>query len=93
MAADVKIYTREWCGYCTAALRLLKAKGVTFEHIDVTGDPDKRRWLVEATGRTTVPQIFIDGEAVGGFTDIRTLDERGVLDRMLAGARKKSAAG
>lgn len=93
MAADVKIYTREWCGYCTAALRLLKAKGVTFEHIDVTGDPDKRRWLVEATGRTTVPQIFIDGEAVGGFTDIRALDERGVLDRMLAGARKKSASG
>ncbi len=92
MAADVKIYTREWCGYCTAALRLLKAKGVTFEHIDVTGDPDKRRWLVEATGRTTVPQIFIDGEAVGGFTDIRALDERGVLDRMLAGAQKKSAA-
>jgi glutaredoxin 3 len=85
MAAEVKIYTREWCGYCTAALRLLKAKGVAFEHIDVTGNPDMRRWLVEATGRTTVPQVFIDGEAVGGFTDIRALDERGVLDRMLAG--------
>ena len=81
--AEVKIYTREWCGYCTAALRLLRKKGVAFEHIDTTGDPDKRRWLVEATGRTTVPQIFIDGRAVGGYTDIRALDERGVLDRML----------
>ncbi|NVB79928.1 MAG: glutaredoxin [Kofleriaceae bacterium] len=91
MAAEVKIYTREWCGYCTAALRLLKAKGVSFEHIDVTGNPDMRRWLVEATGRTTVPQIFIDGEAVGGYTDIRALDERGVLDRMLAGNEKNAS--
>jgi len=90
MAAEVKIYTRDWCGYCTAALRLLAKKGVVFEHIDATGKPELRRWLVEATGRTTVPQIFIDGEAVGGFTDIRALDERGILDRMLAGksARK-----
>jgi glutaredoxin len=44
-----------------------------------------RRWLVEATGRTTVPQIFIGGEPIGGFTDLRALDERGVLERMLAG--------
>jgi glutaredoxin 3 len=90
MAAHVKIYTREWCGYCTAALRLLDQKGVQFEHIDCTGNPELRRWLVEATGRTTVPQIFIDEKAVGGYTDIRDLDERGILDRMLAGndARK-----
>jgi glutaredoxin 3 len=51
-----------------------------------------RRWLVEATGRTTVPQIFIDGEAVGGYTDIRALDERGVLDRMLAGKTEHHAS-
>ena len=89
--ADVKIYTREWCGYCTAAIRLLDQKGVKFEHIDATGNPELRRWLVEATGRTTVPQIFIDGKPVGGFTDIRDLDERGILDRMLAGAGANSA--
>jgi glutaredoxin 3 len=85
MAAHVKIYTTDWCGYCSAALRLLRTKGVEIEQIDVDGDAKLRRWLVEVTGRTTVPQIFIDGEPVGGFTDIRALDERGVLDRMLAG--------
>jgi glutaredoxin 3 len=91
MAAHVKIYTREWCGYCTAALRLLKQKGVQFEHIDCSGDPATRKWLVEATGRTTVPQIFIDGQPIGGFTDLRDLDDRGVLDRMLAGTQAEAA--
>ncbi|HUS32724.1 MAG TPA: glutaredoxin domain-containing protein [Kofleriaceae bacterium] len=90
MPAHVKIYTREWCGYCTAALRFLEQKGVKFEHIDASGNPELRRWLVEATGRTTVPQIFIDGKAIGGYTDIRDLDDRGVLDRMLAGDEAKN---
>ena len=88
MAAQVKIYTTDWCGYCSAALRMLRAKGVDFEQIDVGGDQKTRRWLVEATGRTTVPQIFIDGEPIGGFTDMRALDEQGVLDRMLAGRER-----
>lgn len=92
MAAHVKIYTREWCGYCTAALRLLKKKGVDFEHIDATGNPEMRRWLVEATGRTTVPQIFIDELAVGGYTDVLALDQRGVLDRMLAGTATQGSS-
>jgi len=86
MAAEVKIYTREACGYCTAALRLLTQKGVKFQHIDATGDPATRRWLVEVTGQSTVPQIFIDGRPVGGFTDIRALDQRGELDRLLDGS-------
>ena len=93
MAAHVKIYTTDWCGYCSAALRMLRAKGVQFEQVDVDGDAKMRRWLVDATGRTTVPQIFIDGEPIGGFTDMRALDERGVLDDMLAGrARQGSSA-
>ena len=91
MAADVKIYTREACGYCTAALRLLTQKGVAFQHIDATGDPQTRRWLVEATGQTTVPQIFIDGRAVGGYTDLRELDQRDKLDQLLAGAQGASS--
>ena len=82
--ADVKIYTREACGYCTAALRLLKTKGVSLEHIDCTGDATTRRWLAEVTGQATVPQIFINGRSVGGYTDIRALDLRGELDRLLA---------
>lgn len=85
MAAEVKIYTREGCGYCTAAIRLLRSKGVAFQHIDATGDPATRRWLAEVSGQATVPQIFIDGRSVGGFTDIRALDQRGELDVLLFG--------
>ena len=84
MAAHVKIYTTDWCGYCSAALRLLRSKGVEFEQVDVDGNAKMRRWLVEATGRTTVPQIFIGDEPIGGFTDLRALEQRGVLDQMLA---------
>jgi glutaredoxin 3 len=91
MAAEVKIYTREACGYCTAAIRLLKSKGVAYQHIDATGDPDTRRWLAEVTGQSTVPQIFIDGRPVGGYTDIAALDRRGELDRLLAGGSQASS--
>lgn len=85
MAAEVKIYTRKWCGYCTAAERLLKDKGVAFENIDCTGDTAKRQWLAEVTGRSTVPQIFIDGHSIGGYDDMRALDRHGELDKLLAG--------
>lgn len=82
--AEVKIYTTRYCGYCRAALALLDRKGVDYENIDVGGDHDTRIWLREATGRHTVPQVFIDGEPFGGFTDISALDERGELDMLLA---------
>jgi glutaredoxin 3 len=85
MPAHVKLYTRSWCGYCTAAERLLVAKGIPFERIDCSGDRAMRRWLVEATGRTTVPQIFIDDVSIGGYDDLRALDRRGDLDKMLWG--------
>ena len=86
MSADVKIYTRKFCGYCSAALRLLQQKGVRYEEIDTSGKPELRAWLEDASGQSTVPQIFIDGQSIGGYTDLRALDLRGVLDRMLAGA-------
>ncbi|HVV88772.1 MAG TPA: glutaredoxin 3 [Kofleriaceae bacterium] len=85
MTADVRIYTTRWCGYCFAAVRLLDRKKVRYQNIDVGSDPDKRRWLAEVTGRTTVPQVFINDRPVGGFTDLEALDERGELDRLLAG--------
>lgn len=81
--APVKIYTREACGFCTAAKHLLDAKQVPYEEIDCTGDPATRRWLVTETGQTTVPQVFINGKSVGGFTDIRALDDAGELDPLL----------
>jgi glutaredoxin 3 len=85
MPAHVKIYTRQWCGYCFAAERLLKRKGVAYEQIDTTGDQATRRWLREVTGQSTVPQIFIDGRSIGGYDDMNALDRAGELDALLAG--------
>jgi glutaredoxin 3 len=85
MAVTVTIYTRAWCGYCTAAKELLDAKGVAYTEIDTEADPELRKWLIKTTGRRTVPQVFIDDKPVGGYTDIRALDYRGELDRLLAG--------
>lgn len=83
----LKMYARRGCGYCTQAERLLRAKGIAYEHVDVTGDPATRLWLARETGRTTVPQIFIDGAPIGGYTDLAELDRQGALDRLL-GARQ-----
>ncbi len=92
MAAQIKMYTRKWCGYCTAAERLLDKKGVPYENIDCTNDQEKRRWLVEASGgRTTVPQIFINGKAIGGYDDLNALDRRGELDKLLQDAPAASS--
>ena len=65
------------CPYCIAAKRLLSARKIAYEEIDVTGDSDKRAWLVEVTGgRKTVPQIFIKGQSIGGFDELRRHDGR-----------------
>ena len=75
--ARVRIYTTNYCGYCNAAKRFLaQAKGVEFEEIDVSYDPDTRRWLVEATGQSTVPQIFVGDQAIGGYTDLAALEAK-----------------
>jgi glutaredoxin 3 len=84
-APDVRIYTTTFCGYCVAAKRLLGARGVAYEEIDVTGDHAKRAWLVEATRRRTVPQIFIHDQAIGGYEELAALDRQGKLKELLAG--------
>ena len=78
----IVIYSTATCGYCAAAERLLAAKGLSFERIDVTGDEKTRRWLREKTGRTSVPQIFFDDKAIGGYTDLAALDDQGALDKL-----------
>ena len=79
------MYTTLICPYCIRAKMLLKAKGVTYEEIDVTRDHEARAWLVEATGgRRTVPQIFINDESIGGFDEMRALDRAGELDKKLS---------
>jgi glutaredoxin 3 len=82
--SDVTIYTTRICPYCIAAKRLLKDRAIPYEEIDVTGDDAKRAWLVETTGRRTVPQIFIRGEAVGGYDELAKLDKSGALAQKLA---------
>jgi glutaredoxin 3 len=80
---EVLLYTTPSCPYCVMAKRLLTQKGVAFREIDVANDGEKRRWLVEATGQRTVPQVFIAGKPYGGFTDIAALDRAGKLDPLL----------
>ena len=81
--AQVVIYTTDCCSFCARAKALLRSKGVTFEEIDLSRDPGLREEVQRRTGRRTVPQIFIDDVSVGGFEEIRQLDEDGELDRLL----------
>lgn len=82
---DVRIYTTNYCGYCHAAKALLRERGVAFEEIDCSSDPATRKWLIENTGQRTVPQIFIAGVPVGGFSELSALDRAGKLTAILAG--------
>ena len=82
--AQVVIYTTNYCPYCTAAKALLRRKNVNFEEIDVTDDPARRDEMERLSQRWTVPQIFIDGQPIGGFDDMNKLDLNGMLDPLLA---------
>lgn len=80
----VEIYTTPMCPYCVRAKQLLGRKGVAYEEVDLWQAPARRgEMLARAGGRTTVPQIFIDGQHVGGCDDLHSLDRAGRLDRML----------
>jgi glutaredoxin 3 len=82
--ATVEIYSSPWCGYCSRAKTLLERKGVAYTDIDVDADTARRREMTErAGGRTTVPQIFIDGVHVGGSDELFALDRARKLDSML----------
>lgn len=83
--AQVEIYTKAWCPYCTRAMQLLAAKGVEPTEYDITlGGPQRVEMIDRAGGRTTVPQIFIDGRHVGGSDDLAALERAGKLDAMLS---------
>jgi glutaredoxin 3 len=81
----VIIYSQMFCGYCSAARSLLEKKGVSYEEVDITMNPQVRRELQQRTGRHTVPQIFIGDRHVGGYDDMAALDAAGELDPLLAG--------
>ena len=85
--AEAVVYSSPWCPYCSRATKLLNEKAVQFEEIDVMMQPRKRVEMTEkAEGRTTVPQIFIDGKPIGGCDDLYALDRAGKLDPMLGRA-------
>ena len=79
----VRMYTTPTCGYCSAAKRLLSNKGVEYIELDVSRDSALRQEMTELSGRRTVPQIFVDGQPVGGHDDIKALDAAGELDPLL----------
>jgi glutaredoxin 3 len=82
----VVVYTTPYCPYCISAKALLRYKGVDFTEINVAGAPDRRAEMVErANGLTTVPQIFIGSNHVGGSDELHALDGAGELDSLLAG--------
>ncbi len=84
--AQVEIYTKFLCPYCTRAKRLLDGKNVRYEEHDISmGGPKRSEMLERASGRSTVPQIFIAGRHIGGSDDLASLEREGRLDALLAG--------
>lgn len=81
--ADVVIYTKPFCPYSARAEALLARKGVKYTEIVASMDPDKRREMMERSGRMTYPQIFIGDHHVGGCDELHALDRDGKLDQML----------
>lgn len=81
----VTIYTTPYCGFCVAAKRLLNKKGVEFNEIDVSRNPELRQEMMQKAGRHTVPQIWIGEVHVGGFDEMNELEWNGKLDPLLQG--------
>jgi glutaredoxin 3 len=78
------MYSTTWCGYCVRAKALLDRRGLEYEEIVMDDDPAFRQKLLDMTGRWTVPQIFIDGEPIGGYTELWQLERDGQLDELAA---------
>lgn len=82
--ARVKLFTTRWCGYCVRAKMLLDEKGIPYEEVRVDDDPTYRQRIFDLTGGWTVPQILIDDEPIGGYTELWRLDRSGALAEKLA---------
>ena len=90
--AKTEIYFTNWCPYCHQAKALLDRKGVDYVGIDLTNaSPEEIQEMRERSGRTSVPQIFIDDRHIGGFDDIAALERAGELDALLSGEIKENA--
>lgn len=81
----VEIYVKTFCGYCFRAKHLLDSKGIEYkEHLLVFGGPEREQMIKRSGGRTTVPQIFIDGQHIGGCEELMKLESQGKLDELPA---------
>ena len=76
---QVKMYTKEYCSFCYAAKNLLTKRGIAYEEIPLAGDSSKAQEMMKLTGGHTVPQILIDGKAIGGYTELVEMDMDGEL--------------
>jgi len=82
--AKIDIYTSPWCGYCARAKALLERKGAAYREMDVMESDAVRAEMRERSKRTTVPQIFINGQHIGGSDELAELEQQGRLDALLA---------
>jgi glutaredoxin 3 len=82
--ATVTIYSRSWCSFCKQAKSLLDSKSIAYTSIDIEEQPEKRDEMIELTGRTSVPQIFINDQAIGGCDDLFALNAAGGLETLIA---------
>ncbi len=82
--SEVKVYTTEPCAFCVRVKGLLKSRGVEFAEINLAKNPEGRAALARETGMLSFPQVIIDGQLVGGFTEVRAAAESGRLDELLA---------
>lgn len=80
---SVVVYVTRFCPYCHRATALLDKKQVAYAKVDVTFEPNAREWLLEQTGQSTVPQIFINKQSIGGCDDMYALERQGKLDALL----------
>jgi len=81
--ANIVMYSTDYCPYCTRARALLASKQVSFQEIRIDEEPVKREEMINRSGRRTVPQIFIDGQHIGGCDDLYALESQGHLDELL----------
>ena len=82
--ARVQLYSTRWCAYCVRAKALLDARGIEYEEVSLDDDPAFRQKLFDLTGAWTVPQILVDGDPLGGYTELWRLDRDGRLEERLA---------
>ncbi|MCF6226717.1 MAG: glutaredoxin 3 [Xanthomonadales bacterium] len=82
--AEIEMYTKGFCPYCIAAKCLLKKKSLAFKEVPIDRNPGLRAEMIERSGGNTVPQIFINGDSIGGYSEMSSLEQSGQLDLLLA---------